>query len=108
MKSFIPAEFTAEFTVTGDSKFNNNLEVSGTSQLGTGGAGATVCNGAGLLVRSGQFETSAGIPVVIGGSITVSGETKLATSGSTTNCGGNLGVKGQTTILGGLVVSKGL
>ena len=94
--------------VIGDSTFNSNLTVSGTSQLGTGGAGATVCNGSGLLVRSGKFETSAGIPAVIGGSITVSGETKLATSGSTTNCGGNLGVKGQTTILGGLVVSKGL
>ena len=68
--------------------------MSGTSQLGTGGAGATVCNGAGLLVRSGQFETSAGIPAIIGGNITVSGETKLATGGSTTTCGGNLSVNG--------------
>lgn len=109
-KSYLNNEVscTKGITVTGDSKFNNNLEVSGTSQLGTGGAGATVCNGAGLLVRSGQFETSAGIPAVIGGSITVTGQTQLATNGSTTNCGGNLGVKGQTTILGGLVVSKGL
>lgn len=83
------------------------LEVSGTSQLGIGDAGATICNGLGLLVRSGKFETSAGIPAIVGGNITVSGETKLATSGSTTTCGGNLSVSKQATILGGLVVTKG-
>ena len=58
-------------------------------------------------MRSGQFETSAGIPAIIGGNITVSGETKLATGGSTTTCGGNLSVSKQATILGPLVATKG-
>lgn len=106
-ESRLKAQLLAGLEVTEDAKFNNNLEVSGTSQLGTGGAGATVCNGLGLLVRSGQFETSAGIPAIVGGAMTVSGETTLATGGGTTTCKGNLSVSGQATVLNGLVVNKG-
>lgn len=73
-----------------------------------GSAGGSGCNfggsfsggfsgtGIGTFKGKGQFDT-----------LTVTGQTQLATNGSTTTCGGNLGVKGQTTILGGLVVTKG-
>ena len=52
--------------------------------------------GTGTFKGKGQFDT-----------LTVTGTTQLATSGSNTTCGGNLSVKGQATILGVLVAAKG-
>lgn len=78
------------YVTQGGSAGGSGVNFSGGFSGGFSGTGIGTFKGTGL------FDT-----------LTVTGQTSLATGGSPTTCGGNFTVKQQATILGSLVASKG-